>query len=135
MNRICTKNHTIEPISPGEKPLHVEKGTELNIPMFAIHHDPKYYPDPERFDPERFNEENNKNIRPYTYFPFGLGPRNCIGARFTLIEMKVVLFHLLSRFEIIPVEKTAIPLRFHQNTVVNLKPVDGFWLGFKRLRV
>lgn len=114
--------------------MNIEKGIELAIPVYAIQHDPKYYPDPERFDPERFSEENKRNILPYTYFPFGLGPRLCIGARFTLVEVKVVLFHLLSRFEIVPVEKTAIPLRFSKNTFINLRPIGGFWLGFKKYK-
>lgn len=47
--------------------------------MKEIHSDPEYYPEPEKFIPERFNEENKKNITPYTYFPFGDGPRTCIG--------------------------------------------------------
>ena len=57
----------------------LEKGVRVVIPVYAIHHDPRYYPEPERFDPERFSEEV-KSTRPhYTYLPFGEGPRNCIG--------------------------------------------------------
>lgn len=55
------------------------KGTQVSIAVAGIHHDPEYYPDPEKFDPERFSEEN-KNKRPAcTYLPFGDGPRICIG--------------------------------------------------------
>lgn len=54
-------------------------GTECVIPIYAIHHDPAYYPNPEKFDPERFREEV-KNQRPaFTFIPFGGGPRACIG--------------------------------------------------------
>jgi cytochrome P450 family 9 len=49
------------------------------IPVWALHRDPKYFPNPSKFDPERFSEENKHNILPMTYCPFGLGPRNCIG--------------------------------------------------------
>jgi cytochrome P450 len=57
----------------------VEKGTQILIPVMALQNDPKYYPDPEKFDPERFNEEEKKKRPPCTYLPFGEGPRICIG--------------------------------------------------------
>lgn len=49
------------------------------IPVWGLHHDPQYYPNPEKFDPDRFSDENKHNINPLTYLPFGIGPRNCIG--------------------------------------------------------
>lgn len=49
------------------------------IPIMAIHRDPQYFENPLKFDPERFSDENKHNIKPFTYIPFGLGPRNCIG--------------------------------------------------------
>nr|NP_001352311.1 cytochrome P450 9e2 [Anoplophora glabripennis] len=130
--RDCTKPYTINPVLPGEKVVRIEEGIEIKLPVYAIQHDPKYFPEPERFEPDRFSEENKKNIHPCTYFPFGLGPRTCIGAMLSLVEIKVMLFHLLHRFEIVPVEKTAVPLVFYKNTILNLKPVGGTWLGFKR---
>jgi cytochrome P450 len=49
------------------------------IPIYVLHHDPKYYPEPERFDPERFNEDVKAKRHHYVYLPFGEGPRICIG--------------------------------------------------------
>ncbi|XP_074042639.1 cytochrome P450 9e2-like [Leptinotarsa decemlineata] len=132
-DRVCTKPYTIEAMNSDEKPLLIEKGTTLMIPIVGIHHDPKYYPDPERFDPERFSDENKGKIDPFTYMPFGLGPRNCIGSRFALLETKLLVFHLLSHFELIPVEKTQIPLKLSRKTF-NLMAEKGFWLGLKRLK-
>lgn len=49
------------------------------IPTYVFHHDPHFFPEPEKFDPERFSEENKHKINPLAYMPFGGGPRNCIG--------------------------------------------------------
>lgn len=81
LNRKCVQPITIEPKLPGEKPLHIERDLDITIPSFAIHRNPKYFPNPYKFDPERFSDENKNNIQPFTYLPFGTGPRFCIGKR------------------------------------------------------
>lgn len=129
-DRICTKTYTIQPVNPGEQPLVIEKGDTIWIPTYGLHYDPKYYPEPQKFDPERFSDENKHNINPYTYLPFGVGPRNCIGSRFGLLECKTLFYHLLLNFEIVPVKKTAIPLRLSK-TNVNIIAEGGHWLGLK----
>lgn len=57
----------------------IPKGTMVQIPVYAIHHDPVHYPNPDRFDPDRFKEEVKSKRHHYAYLPFGDGPRNCIG--------------------------------------------------------
>ncbi|KAK9874654.1 hypothetical protein WA026_005477 [Henosepilachna vigintioctopunctata] len=131
IDRLVTKPYVIEPKLPGEKPVHLEKDTMIMIPAFAIHYDPEYFKEPEKFDPERFSPENRKNVDPYTYMPFGVGPRNCIGSRFALLEIKSVFFYLLNHFEILPVEKTNIPLKTSKNSLT-LTSENGFVLGLKR---
>ncbi|KAJ3645738.1 hypothetical protein Zmor_023374 [Zophobas morio] len=130
-DRICTKPYTIEPKTPNEKPVHLDKGDVISLPMYPIQRDPQYYPEPERFDPERFSDENKNKIKPYTFFPFGLGPRNCIGSRFALMETKLLFYHIISNFELIPVEKTQIPIRFNRKAI-NMAAEKGFWLGLQR---
>lgn len=78
----------------------VEAGTTLVIPIRALHYDPVFWPDPERYDPERFSEEQ-KATRPSTaYLPFGDGPRICIAARLGLTQIKTALVTLLSKYDL-----------------------------------
>ncbi|XP_049819894.1 cytochrome P450 9e2-like [Aethina tumida] len=132
VDRVCTKPYTIKPETPEENPVHLTIGSVLFIPIMGIHRDPNNYPEPEKFDPERFNEENKNSIKPYTYLPFGLGPRNCIGSRFAIMEVKTVFFYILTHFKIVPVEKTVIPLKICKKTF-NLHSENGFWFGLQRL--
>lgn len=74
IDRVCTKA-----IDLSEYGFKVEQNTVIGVPVYGYHHDPEYYPEPDRFDPERFNEVNKHKIRPFTYLPFGAGPRNCVG--------------------------------------------------------
>lgn len=129
LQRKCAKPYTIEPVSPEEPLLKLEKGTAIVIPS-AIQNDPKYWPNPEKFDPERFSDENKSKIHPYTYLPFGVGPRMCIGNRFTLMEVKTLTFYLLSTFEIVPVAETT--LKFNMNAL-GPKPANNTILGFRKL--
>ncbi|XP_031639717.1 probable cytochrome P450 9f2, partial [Contarinia nasturtii] len=107
-NRVCNKDYELE--LDGRK-ISIERNTCFIIPIYSIHHNPEIYPNPETFDPERFNDENKKNIKPGSYLPFGIGPRACIGYRMAVMDLKVVFFKLLQQFNIQPHEKTEIPLK------------------------
>ena len=63
----------------GVPPAKLEKGDMVLIPVYGIHRDPNNYPNPDEFDPERFSDKNKSKIKPYTYLPFGAGPRSCLG--------------------------------------------------------
>ncbi|KAL1509780.1 hypothetical protein ABEB36_004464 [Hypothenemus hampei] len=133
MDRVCTKPYTIEPKYPDEKPVHLKVGDVFWFPMFGLYRDPKYFPKPEVFDPERFSDENRDQITPYSYIPFGVGPRNCIGSRFAILESKALIYNLLLNFEIVPTKKTANPLKFSQGSFQNTVE-GGFWLGLKHIK-
>lgn len=74
LDRECSRPYKI----PGTDAV-LEQGVHVHIPVYALHRDPEYYPNPEKFDPERFTEENKKARPQFTYLPFGDGPRICIG--------------------------------------------------------
>lgn len=132
LDRICTKDFTIQPVNSGEKPVTIERGTVVWFPNLAMQRDPKYYPDPDRFDPERFNDENKQKVNPYVYNAFGIGRRLCIGTRYALMETKIVFFYLLNHFELVPNAKTLIPLKFSTKSF-NLLVEEGFWFDLKRI--
>lgn len=103
------------------------------IPNYAWHRDPKNFPDPEKFDPDRFNDENIINQNLNAYAPFGIGPRNCIGSRFALMSVKSVLFNMLLNFSFEVTEKTQIPLKY-KKTMTNVAAENGTWVQLKALK-
>lgn len=70
LDRICTKEYVFD---NGNLTFKVEKGQSVLFPTYAIQHDPKYFPEPTKFDPERFSDENKTCIHPATYMAFGIG--------------------------------------------------------------
>ncbi|RZB40118.1 p450 domain containing protein, partial [Asbolus verrucosus] len=83
----------------------VPKGTMIHIHIFDLHRNPTLYPDPEKFDPDRFLQENIQKRHPFAYIPFSAGPRNCIGQKFAMLELKAVLCGILRKFVLEPVDK------------------------------
>jgi cytochrome P450 len=74
-------------------------GTRVMYSIYLTHRRPANWPDPQRFDPERFAPEQRKRQEPYSFVPFGGGPRNCLGAVFAQVEAKVILARLLQTFD------------------------------------
>jgi cytochrome P450 len=100
----------IRPVLPNVAPRLVAKpieiggwtypvGCSLVLNGYLIHHDPEIYPEPDRFQPERFLDEQPGT---YTWIPFGGGRRRCLGASFAMLEMKIVLRKALATFELKP---------------------------------
>lgn len=129
LNRITTIDYKIP-----ETDIVLKKGTKIFIPTKGLHHDEEYYPDPEKFDPERFSEENRSQRHPFTFLPFGEGPRACIGLRFGMLQTKVALAVLLRNFAFSLDSKTDVPLQVSPEYPFLSVPKGGIWVNLKHLR-
>ncbi|XP_010945768.1 thromboxane-A synthase isoform X1 [Camelus dromedarius] len=105
---------------------HIPAGTVVETAVGALHHDPKYWPSPETFDPERFTAEAQRSRRPFTYLPFGAGPRSCLGVRLGLLEVKLTLLHVLRKFQFEACPETQIPLQLESKSA--LGPKNGVYV-------
>ncbi|XP_074539668.1 cytochrome P450 3A30-like [Halichoeres trimaculatus] len=89
----------------------IPKNMLVMVPVYALHRDPEFWPEPEEFRPDRFSKDNKQNIQPYTYLPFGAGPRNCIGMRMALMMVKLALVEVLQIYSFSVCDETEIPLK------------------------
>jgi len=69
----------------------IPEGTRVTLPQFHVHTDDRWYDAPEQFDPDRWTQEFEESLPEYAYFPFGGGPRHCIGMRFAMLELRTIL--------------------------------------------
>ena len=103
----------------------VPKGGIVRIMTHVTQHDPRWYPEPGRFDPDRFSPGRIEGIPPGGYLPFGLGPRACIGNQFSMMEMSLVTAMLLQRFTLSPADGQKEPA-LHAG--LSLRPIGGMRL-------
>jgi cytochrome P450 len=78
----------------------IPKNSFVVVSPYATHRDPEIYKDPEKFNPDRWNGDFEKNLPLGAYFPFGEGSRKCIGDQFAMTEMKIILLSMSSQFRI-----------------------------------
>ncbi|CAH0380969.1 unnamed protein product [Bemisia tabaci] len=126
IHRECT-----EPFHIPDSSIVVEKGVRLFISTCGLHRDPKYFPEPDKFDPDRFSKENIHKIVPGSYLPFGEGPRVCVGKQLALMNIKHMVMNLVSDYTLQTCEKTQNCLRTDPQKFF-LGPKGEVWLRLKK---
>jgi len=106
---------------------HIPKKTDVMLMPFATHRDPRFWENPEGFDPDRFLPENVAKRHKFAFFPFAAGPRMCIGSAFAMMEMQLVLAMVMQKFRVDLVPgQVVIP-----EPRVTLRPKDGLRVTLK----
>ncbi|XP_017070438.2 cytochrome P450 9c1 [Drosophila eugracilis] len=125
LDRMCAADFQLKD-EEGEVVLNLRKDDLVHIPLIALHHDPDNFPEPEAFRPERFDEEHKNEIRQFTYLPFGVGQRSCIGNRMALMEVKSLIYQLVLRYRLKPTDRTSPDI---MDSIVGfrLMPRELFW--------
>nr|XP_023023339.1 cytochrome P450 6a8-like [Leptinotarsa decemlineata] len=124
LTRVCTKDYTFR-----YSDITIQKNTTVIIPILGFQRDSKYYPKPMEYDPERFI---NKNLSRPGYFPFGEGPRMCIGMRFGLMQVKLGLMTILRKYQVYTSTSTSVPLELDPDTFL-LHTKEPIYLKLKKL--
>ncbi|XP_023020273.2 cytochrome P450 6a2 [Leptinotarsa decemlineata] len=104
VERKCSKDYKISGTD-----LTIERGTSIIIPIYGIQRDPENFSIPEKFDPERFSDQNKVNMKSYTFLPFGIGPRSCVGLRFGLTMVQIAVIDIIRRFKLSVSPTTKLP--------------------------
>lgn len=126
LDRVCINPDgvSLEPFSD----FRVPPGMPIYIPIFAIQRDEKNFDDALKFDPERFAPENIHKIKPFTHFPFGSGPRNCIGERFGLMQVKTGIVKILKECRLEKTINTPEKITFEKAAMV-VQSADGLFVN------
>ena len=106
----------------------IPKGSTVIAFVYGAHHAPGYWESPESFDPERFTKTNEKLRTPFTYVPFGGGPRGCIGANYAMLQLLMIMSDLLRNYDFELAPGQTIEAR----PMVILRPKDGIRMSFTR---
>uniref|UniRef100_A0A1A9V3D3 Cytochrome P450 n=1 Tax=Glossina austeni TaxID=7395 RepID=A0A1A9V3D3_GLOAU len=131
LDRECSlpkgQSYSLEPFHSFSIPA----GMPVYTPVYALHMDPKYFPQPHEFQPERFSLERKKLITPYTYMPFGLGPHACIGERFAMLQTKIGLLNFLRNHRVAMGEKSVKSIKLDPKALI-LQSQGGIHLSIIR---
>jgi len=119
---------TVAPVELGG--FTIPKGAWVYVFPYVTHRDPRFFENPENFDPERFAPGRSEKIPQYAYFPFGGGPRACIGNAFATMEMILIVATVLQKFRL---KLTADQTSVEPEPLISLRPKGGLRVAIHRL--
>lgn len=99
------------------------------MPATGFHYDAQYFPNPEQFDPSRFEGEEAKEHNA-AFMAFGLGPRKCMAGRLAITQAKIFFYNILSNYTIETNDLTEIPMQYKKGLAF-LRAANGIWLDLK----
>jgi cytochrome P450 len=108
----------------------IQAGEVAAFSAYAIHRLPEFWPDPERFDPQRFSPENSASRPRFAYIPFGGGPHQCIGNNFALAEAQLIFATLAQRYRLQAAPEHPVQLE----PTITLRPKGGVWMRLQERR-
>ncbi|XP_077491190.1 cytochrome P450 3A14-like [Amblyomma americanum] len=145
LNQVILESHRLYPPLPGsvrrvsledysEGGVRIPKGTDVFVPALDIHYDPNIWPEPEKFDPDRFSPENASSIKPTSYLAFGLGPRMCIATALAQTEIALIVAMLVSQYKLeLPAEESPNSQEVYTATALLGQPRPGLRIKLTRL--
>lgn len=104
VTRVCADDITVQGIK-------FKKDMPVRIMASTMYSDESVFPNPEKFDPERFSRESRDQRHQFLFMPFGMGPRMCPGQKLAMLELKTVFVHLLSQYKVEACSETEVPLK------------------------
>ena len=107
----------------------IPRGSMVIVYVYGAHHAPRYWQNPENFDTERFTKENDKLRTPFTFLPFGAGPRGCIGGNYAMLQILMILGDLLRKYDFQLAPGQTIEAR----PMVILRPRHGIRMTFTNM--
>ncbi|KAB0791053.1 hypothetical protein PPYR_02853 [Photinus pyralis] len=128
LDRLCTKTYQIP-----NTDIIIDKGIPVYISLYGLHNDPRFFPNPEKYDPGRFAPENRDQLERFAYLPFGEGRRNCVGVNLANMIVKMGIVKLLLNFEIVPSKSTPDEITLEPSGFITIPKREEINVRFVKL--
>ena len=107
----------------------IPAGTTVVPYIFGVHHNDRVWEDPEKFNPNRFTDGNDKKVHPFAFIPFGGGPRVCIGQNMAIMQILLVMSRIIRNYDLELSEDKMVGM----HAMMLLKPDGPIHINFKRI--